>query len=217
LPLLDGFDTDIELRSKTRLVGVDVGDDYASPSSLDAFERAIEKLKEEGVTTRYVMFCNPHNPLGFNYPRETILAYCRFAEKHNLHLISDEIYALSQFANEEVKNPEPFVSVLSIDVLKEAGCNPSRVHVIYGMSKDFSANGLRIGEQFYFTSYTRLLDNFIVSGVFVTQHNPKLRMAFMGIGIFTKVSSVAVSLPPSRFLDARNDKSLGLSVVCVVE
>jgi 1-aminocyclopropane-1-carboxylate synthase len=28
---------------------------------------------------------------GFCYPRETLIAYCRFAEKHNLHLIVDEI------------------------------------------------------------------------------------------------------------------------------
>lgn len=32
--------------------------------------------------------------------REMLLAYCRFAEKHDLHLISDEVYALSVFEND---------------------------------------------------------------------------------------------------------------------
>ena len=34
-----------------------------------------------------MIMCNPNNPLGFIYQRETILAYCRFAEKHNIHLL----------------------------------------------------------------------------------------------------------------------------------
>jgi 1-aminocyclopropane-1-carboxylate synthase len=29
-----------------------------------------------------------------------LLAYCRFAEKYDLHLISDEVYALSVFEND---------------------------------------------------------------------------------------------------------------------
>jgi 1-aminocyclopropane-1-carboxylate synthase len=34
---------------------------------------------------------------------------------------------------------------MSIDVEKEAGCHPGRVHQLYGASKDFCLNGLRIG------------------------------------------------------------------------
>ena len=103
------------------------------------------------------MLCNPHNPLGqsfprcplaasvltllpptepgFCYSRETLLAYCRFVEKRNLHLISDEIYALSTFSSPSSPDAQSFVSILSLDVLKEAGCCPSRVHAVYGASK----------------------------------------------------------------------------------
>lgn len=42
------------------------------------------------------MFCLDNNPVS----REMLLAYCRFAEKHDLHLISDEVYALSVFEND---------------------------------------------------------------------------------------------------------------------
>lgn len=41
--------------------------------------------------------------------------------------ISDEIYALSTYGNGG-PDERPFISVLSIDVQKEAGCDPSRVH-----------------------------------------------------------------------------------------
>lgn len=142
----DGFDTDLGVRAKVRPVGVDVGPDPTGPSTLGALERELLRLKSEGIATRAVILTNPHNPLGFNYPRETVAAYCRFCEKHDLHLLSDEIYALSQYQNEKAQGAPQFTSVLSLDVVKEAGCNPARVHVIYGMSKDFCANGLRVGE-----------------------------------------------------------------------
>lgn len=42
---------------------------------------------------------NPHNPLGRPYPRETLLAYARFCEERDLHLVSDEIYGMSVYDN----------------------------------------------------------------------------------------------------------------------
>lgn len=143
----DGFDEDMTVRSGAVVIAVDVGSDYASPSTLDAFEHQLNLSMQAGIKPAAVMLTNPNNPLGFNYPRETIIAYARFCEKHNLHLVVDEIYALSQFENDEVEEKDrvPFTSILAIDVLKEAGCNPARVHVLYGVAKDFGANGLRIG------------------------------------------------------------------------
>jgi 1-aminocyclopropane-1-carboxylate synthase len=147
-PLEDGFNTDVFLRSRCSMYGVDTGTiDPSSPETLDAFESALSHIKTDGKTARAIILCNPHNPLGFNYRRDTLLAYCRFAEKHNLHLLCDEVYALSQFENPNVKERVPFTSILSVDVKVEAGCNPARVHVLYGMSKDFCANGLRVGKQ----------------------------------------------------------------------
>lgn len=98
---------------------------------------------------RAVILTNPHNPLGFCYKRETIIAYMKFSEKWDLHLwvdkllmisphretdsvrIVDEIYALSLFEPSPSLGctPQPFVSCLSIDPRKEAGCDPARVHM----------------------------------------------------------------------------------------
>ncbi|BGP33416.1 hypothetical protein JCM10296v2_005217 [Rhodotorula toruloides] len=144
-PHYNGFVTSFRCRNEVLTIGVDVpAGKEALPESLAAFERKIEECKAMGLNIRAVMLCNPHNPLGFCYPRETLLAYLRFAERHNIHLISDEIYALSVY-DSDLPSPVPFTSVLALDPIAEAGCNPERIHVVYGPSKDFGVNGLRLG------------------------------------------------------------------------
>lgn len=65
----------------------------------------------------------------------------KFASTHSLHVIFDEVYGLSTFDN---SNFEPFTSILSLPDI-ESYIDPQLVHVIYGMSKDFCMNGLRLG------------------------------------------------------------------------
>ena len=67
----------------------------------------------------------------------------RFCAKHSLHLISDEVYALSVFSNPSAPDAPPFTSILSIDTTNII--NPNLVHVTYGFSKDFGAAGLKLG------------------------------------------------------------------------
>jgi len=57
----------------------------------------------------------------------------RFCEKYRLHLLSDEIYALSVWINPNCPNAPGFTSVLSIDT--KGLIDPSLVHVMWGMSK----------------------------------------------------------------------------------
>lgn len=66
----------------------------------------------------------------------------RFCAANNLHLVSNEIYAKSVF---DAKRPgiPAFSSILSLDL--EGIIDPTLVHVVYGASKDFCANGLRLG------------------------------------------------------------------------
>lgn len=96
-----GFDRDLIGRARVRLVPVELpeGDGAFGPTTLEAFEKKIDELAAEGVRTRAVIVCNPHNPLGRTYPRETLLAYARFCEDRDLHLVSDEIYAMSVYDN----------------------------------------------------------------------------------------------------------------------
>lgn len=66
----------------------------------------------------------------------------KFCQKHQIHLISDEIFACSVFDSGE-PSTVPFTSLLSIDT--GGLIDPLLCHVIYAMSKDFGAAALRIG------------------------------------------------------------------------
>lgn len=70
--------------------------------------------------------------LGRCYPVETIRKLFKFCQRHQIHLISDEIYALSVFDSEE-EGTVPFTSALSIDPSGLMDAN--YLHVLYGMAK----------------------------------------------------------------------------------
>lgn len=72
-----------------------------------------------------------------------MVEYLKLCGKHNIHLFSDEVHCKSNFPSHDYPTPLPFVVVLSLPISKY--CNPALVRVIYGMSKDFCANGIRIG------------------------------------------------------------------------
>jgi aspartate/methionine/tyrosine aminotransferase len=62
-----------------------------------------------------------------------MIEYMRFCQKHQIHLVSDEIYALTTFPTEDIRNPTPFTSLLSIP--KDNLIDPTLCHVLHGMSK----------------------------------------------------------------------------------
>ncbi|KDE03099.1 hypothetical protein MVLG_06396 [Microbotryum lychnidis-dioicae p1A1 Lamole] len=183
LPHYSGFVSSFGCRNQVVAIGVELEQGQeADASSLERFEAEFVESEKNGVPIKAVMLCNPQNPLGFCYSRETILAYCRFAEKHNIHLIVDEIYALSTFSTPEYPDAVPFTSILAIDTLGEAGCSPARVHAVYGASKDWGANGLRIG-------------------ALISQANPELHIAMESSCLLMKISSPADALWSSLLLD----------------
>ncbi|KAI9841470.1 MAG: hypothetical protein M1837_000688 [Sclerophora amabilis] len=142
-PIYGAFEND--LTTKARLKTVYVTLDGADPFNADVvekYEEALNEAERHGTKTRVLLLSNPHNPLGQCYPPETLKALLQFCQKHQLHLVSDEVYALSVFDSGR-PNALPFSSVLSIDL---AGLIDTHlVHVLYGLSKDFAAGGLRLG------------------------------------------------------------------------
>ncbi|PLB49681.1 PLP-dependent transferase, partial [Aspergillus steynii IBT 23096] len=147
-PYYGTFIADISARPGTNVVPV--GFNGCDPLSSDAVEKYEEALLEfqqrTGRQVKALMLCHPHNPLGRCYPREVLIDLMRLCQKYRMHFISDEIYALSTWEN-TVDHEGPaavsFVSALSIDL--EGIIDPELVHVLWGMSKDFGANGLRLG------------------------------------------------------------------------
>ncbi|EEY21820.1 1-aminocyclopropane-1-carboxylate synthase [Verticillium alfalfae VaMs.102] len=138
--------------------------DPLSEEAIPFYEQALLDAKERGITTKALILCNPHNPLahrsGRCYPRSVIEGYMRLCQTYSLHLLSDEIYALSIWDNPDAADAPGFTSALSIDTTNLI--DSDLVHVLWGMSKvetfgnwrpifkltkwqDFGSNGIRLG------------------------------------------------------------------------
>ena len=130
-PSYAGFWSDLETRDALRIVpvhGVSANDFRITPEDLD---RAMDAAE---IPVRALLFTTPNNPMGWVYTREELEAVLAWGERRDIHIVFDEIYALSVFGE------RPFVSVAS---LRES-LGPL-VHVVWAFSKDFGASGLRCG------------------------------------------------------------------------
>jgi aspartate/methionine/tyrosine aminotransferase len=82
--------------------------------------------------TKVLIFCNPSNPLGDVWPKEDLQEIARIAQKHNLIVISDEIY------DGFIDTPYPG-SIASLEGMQE------RTLVLNGFSKVYCMTGFRVG------------------------------------------------------------------------
>ncbi|KAF9080921.1 hypothetical protein BGX23_001508, partial [Mortierella sp. AD031] len=147
-PFYGGFNTDIMAKSKAKVIGVHLeGVDPFGLDQIQLLQEAVDRARDQGTRVRAFVLSNPHNPLGRNFSREVIIAFLKFASKNQIHILFDEIYALSVFdsllkgkAKEEQPDSNGFISVLSLPNINDY-CDKSLVHVAYGMSKDFCLNG----------------------------------------------------------------------------
>ncbi|KAI7771383.1 hypothetical protein LZL87_014361 [Fusarium oxysporum] len=168
LPRYNGFSFDVFNRSNARIIGVP----YTGV---------------EGYSTLDDLF-DPEPP-------ETLKVFASICGEHGLHLISDEIYAKSVFPEPAICNAVPFVSTLSLDL--GGVIDKTRHHVLYGASKDFCANGLRLG--------------------FVCTQNEGIMGAMSSISIFSWSSHIiqdtwAAMLEDRQWLQKFTEKKLELMV-----
>lgn len=141
-PSYPGFANDFSKRAGVRPIFVSFnGTDQFTPESIPYYEAAIAQSSNEKF--RAMVICNPHNPLGQSYPRETIIALMKFASKHKLHLIFDEVYALSTHTIPGEEGGASFSSAFSFD--SSEYIDQKYIHLLYGTSKDFATFGLRLG------------------------------------------------------------------------
>ncbi|RMZ03009.1 hypothetical protein D0860_06979 [Hortaea werneckii] len=143
-PIYQAFAVDFGTKAKVSTVHVSFppGIDQFSPAAVAEYERVLLASQQPGggPKIRALLLCHPHNPLGRPYPRETLIEFMKLCEKYQIHLLSDEIYAMSVYST----SPTPFESILSIPS-SDSYISPHLLHVLYGLSKDFAAGGLRIG------------------------------------------------------------------------
>src|SRR6202158_1408843 len=82
--------------------------------------------------TRMLIFNSPNNPTGTVFREETLTRIAELAEKHDLWIISDEIYARILFGGE-------YQSIWALPGMAE------RTVIIDGFSKSFAMTGWRLG------------------------------------------------------------------------
>jgi aspartate/methionine/tyrosine aminotransferase len=109
---------------------------------VEALEKAYEasEASESKKRARAVILTNPVNPLGKCYSVHVLRKIRQFCSARGMHLISDEVYAMSKLQKSDDCTVEPFVSALAVN----GDADAARVHVIWSMSKDFACSGIRM-------------------------------------------------------------------------
>ncbi|KAL5355193.1 1-aminocyclopropane-1-carboxylate synthase [Aspergillus floccosus] len=178
-PVYGRFELDYGIEAGVQVVYADTDVNEAfSPTVVNEYKVALEDAKARGIAVRAVIVVNPHNPVGRCYPVETLREILSFCNEHQLHFISDEIYASCVFDSGD-PNAEPFTSILSLSTPDLIA--PDLVHVLYGLSKDFASGGLRLG--------------------FLITKNENLRQSCKAILRLHNVSELAVTAAATMFED----------------
>ena len=151
----DGFEQVCNVRSGVNVIVAHPPtyknyDNYLLPSLLAAYNFASDRSRIKAV-----VLCNPQNPLSRCYPKKALVECMEFCQEHGIHLISDEILALTSL-NTAPDNAPGFTSALSLtEPLVPEGAvkvNPASVHVVWSASKLFGSSGLRVVSKPFTTS-----------------------------------------------------------------
>lgn len=103
-----------------------IEDDFSLPN-IQEFEKCISKK------TKAILICNPGNPTGHLYSKQEITQLATLAKKHDLFLISDEVY------REFIYDDTSHYSTLELEHMND------HTIVIDSVSKRYSMCGARIG------------------------------------------------------------------------
>lgn len=103
-------------------------------TSIDSQFKATVEMLEKAITSKSkaLIFSSPNNPSGCVYSSEELHEIAKFAKKHDLIILSDEIY-------EHIVYAEKPVSIASFEEAYD------RTVTINGLSKAFAMTGWRIG------------------------------------------------------------------------
>nr|CAB3493396.1 unnamed protein product [Digitaria exilis] len=141
-PYYPGFDRDLKWRTGAEIVPVHCTSDNGFRVTRDALDDAYRRAHKRRLRVKGVLITNPSNPLGTTSTRADLDLLLDFVSAKGIHLVSDEIYSGTAFAD------PGFVSVLEVLASRRAddeGRLSDRVHVVYSLSKDLGLPGFRVG------------------------------------------------------------------------
>ncbi len=109
-----------------KAIPTDIRNGFQIPP-LEELEKAITEK------TKAILLCNPGNPTGTQYSKESMMAIGEIVRKHDLFLLSDEVY------REFCYTDEPHFSAMNIPGIEQ------NVILIDSVSKRYNLCGARIG------------------------------------------------------------------------
>ncbi|TPX66799.1 hypothetical protein SpCBS45565_g04158 [Spizellomyces sp. 'palustris'] len=140
-PYYGGFDPDVSNYSLANLITCSCS---TPPNFLPTAQDLAQRVETSPIPIRALLLTNPNNPTGRVIPTETLRSYLQFAKSHKLHIILDEIYALSCFRASSQEGLDPFTSILAMPWVQDEGLQ-EWIHIVWSFSKDFGSSGLRLG------------------------------------------------------------------------
>lgn len=192
-PLWYGFPWSFTQRPKLKFAPFDM-----VSAGLENFTLTLEDVqaayRSHATPPKFLVLTNPNNPTGGNHPASALNAIYEWVLRDtDMHIISDEIYFLSQ-----VGDGEPFVPAFALDAVKQAGeTGKQRVHTVWGLAKDFGMSGFKVG--------------------FVISRNPTVQQLMKGNGDykampwFTPFDSLKQFTLGPLFLNAQGEASPALA------
>lgn len=103
-----------------------IEDNFSLPA-IEDFEKLITKK------TKAILICNPNNPTGYLYSKEEIKKLVKIVKKHDLFLISDEVYREFTYDGDS-----------HYSIMEESSIEQNAI-MIDSVSKRYSMCGARIG------------------------------------------------------------------------
>ncbi|XP_016446122.2 1-aminocyclopropane-1-carboxylate synthase-like [Nicotiana tabacum] len=142
-PYYPGFNRDLRWRTGVQLLPIPCYSSNNFKITTEAVKETYEKAQQSNIKVKGLILTNPSNPLGTTLDKDTLKNLLTFTNKHNIHLVCDEIYAATVFDSPE------FVSIAEIindEMDKMDECiNKDLVHIVYSLSKDMGFPGFRVG------------------------------------------------------------------------
>ncbi|THH40621.1 aminotransferase class I/II-fold pyridoxal phosphate-dependent enzyme [Neolewinella litorea] len=135
-----------DINNKAGLLRHDIAE-YAKPFGSGYHPLSVDELDAARATLgdrfRMLVLTQPDNPTGAVYSEDQLRAFTDWCISHRIHLIVNEIYALSQFRRDApgIDNRSDYTSFLPL--LEER--DSPYLHWWYSFSKDFGVSGFRVG------------------------------------------------------------------------
>jgi aspartate aminotransferase len=114
-----------------RVLSVPVPESVGGVPDPEVLDAEIGRARRDGADPRILVTTMPDNPTGTVPPGELVKQVCEVAERHDLIVVSDEIYRDLAWPGHEVVSPASLI--------------PDRTFVTCGLSKAMALGGYRIG------------------------------------------------------------------------